>query len=81
MGQILRLKLSKLRDTYESYRLQYIPVLMWLKRYWIIETPLLTRFGEIPKLFILKFDMKECYDRLSQPVLTMKTRGTFRKPR
>lgn len=38
---------------------------------------MLTRFGEIPKLFILKFDMKECYDRLSQPVLMKKLEELF----
>ena len=69
MGQILRLKLSKLRDTYESYRASVHSSSDVAEKILDYRDSLLTRFGEIPKLFILKFDMKECYDRLSQPVL------------
>ena len=77
VGQILRLKLSKLRDTYESYRASVHSSSDVAEKILDYRDSLLTRFGEIPKLFILKFDMKECYDRLSQPVLMKKLEELF----
>ncbi|KAF6062899.1 Telomerase ribonucleoprotein complex - RNA binding domain family protein [Candida albicans] len=77
VGQILRLKLSKLRDTYESYRASVHSSSDVAEKISDYRDSLLTRFGEIPKLFILKFDMKECYDRLSQPVLMKKLEELF----
>ena len=78
VGQILRLKLSKLKHQYASYRASVHSSSEVADQILDYRDSLLVRFGKLPKLYIIKFDMKECYDRLSQPVLMQKLEELFK---